>query len=174
MDWDKVRDTVLRENIMQKTTIATIKKEYGEITKRLQTLSDKGIDFIARYPYEDARLVNFWAVLMTYDFIKEFVGEVMVPKWFAFDRILLHSDYQNYYDHKAEMHEKLATISQQTQGKIREVLFRILAEAGLIQSTRIKVMVRPVLSAPVIDLIKAKDKSWLVYFLYSSQEIKSL
>ncbi len=160
-DWDKVLTAELDEKILQKNKLASSKRQFREIRFRLQTLTDECLDYLPRATPNDQNAIILLANLKTYAFIYEFIIEVLRPKLLVYDDILRDSDYFSFFESKANLHPELTELSDSTKGKIRQVLYRILAESGLLDSVKAKNIRRPTLSPKVVELIRQDDPKWL-------------
>ncbi len=167
-DWEQVERIVIDDNIMQKTTIASRRRLLQDLKLRLNHLSETALCYLSVAPKADAKIVAFIAVIKTYQFIADFMLEVVAAKYAKYDTILLESDFINFYAAKADTHLELLSISENTRKKIKQVLFRILAEAGILDSIKSKNICRPVLSSAVIELLQKEDQALMSFLLFSS------
>ena len=88
--------------------------------------------------------------------------------------MLRHSDYETYLDTKGLSHPELERITPSSKSKIRQVLFKMLAEAGLLSpGEALGIIQRPVLSPGVDQAVVADTPHWLAAFLISNDEIQS-
>lgn len=170
-DWERIQREVLDNNILQKGTVSTRKREFNELSKRLQTLTADQIRYFENASSADMKYLSLLSCLKLYSFMFEFVTEVMKGKLLLFDYQLLNSDYESFYEGKALLHDNLNTISETTQKKIKQVLFKILEQADLIDSIKNKNIQKPYLSEELIKLIVQDNPIYLGGFLYSDAEI---
>ena len=84
---------------------------------------------------------------------------------------LINSDYESFYESKAQLHDSLNTISETTQKKLKQVLFKILEQSEFIDNIKNKNIQKPYLSEDLIKLIVQDDPKYLSAFLYSDNEI---
>ena len=106
-----------------------------------------------------------------YGFIYDFATEVMRKKLLLFDFQVLNSDYESFYDSKAVNYENLNTISDGTQKKLKQVMFKMFEQAGFIDSVKTKNIQKPYLSEELTRLIVQDDPKYLSAFLYSDNDI---
>lgn len=172
-DWQKVEERVLGENLLQKTSQAAQKREFREIRLRLQNLTDEELRFFTEANSDEIRLLCMLAAVKSYRLIKEFLIEVMRNKLLLFDYQILHSDYAAFYDSKKADDERLETLSESTQKKLQQVMYRMFAESGLIDSTKNKMILRPYLSEALIETIVHDDPKLLAAFLYANNDIEA-
>ena len=173
-DWDKVKDLVVEENIMQKQSVSSRKRVFAEIKRRIESLTSNQLEFINEANSSDVRNLIFLSILKTYRFIYEFMAEVISKKVLMFDYKILNSDYETFFESKKYAVEQLENITDATQYKLKQVLFRILEEVMIIDNTKSKDILKPHLSGEVIELIVKDDPIYLKAFLYTDYEIEKM
>jgi hypothetical protein len=173
-DWDKVKDLVIEENIMQKQSVSSRKRVFAEIKRRIESLTSNQLEFINEANSSDIRNLIFLSILKTYRFIFEFMAEVISKKVLMFDYKILNSDYETFFESKKYAVEQLENITEATQYKLKQVLFRILEEAMVIDNTKSKNILKPHLSGEVIELIVKDNPVYLKAFLYTDYEIEKM
>ena len=170
-DWDRVKVEVIEHNVLQKNALSTRKREYSEIKKRLSSLTEK--EFALYSDDIESRYLAFLACVKTYRLIYEFVSEVLREKVLLFDDQILPSDYTSFFESKQAGADELNTISEVTEAKLRQVLFRILADVGLIDSVKGMRICVPMLPRDLIEAIIEDDPRLLSAFLVSDRDIQS-
>lgn len=170
-DWKMVEHAVLEDNLLGKGTIATRKREFKELQKRLKTLTHDQLKYYRNGSGTEIKQLSLLACFKLYDFMYEFTTEVIRNKLLLFDYQVLNSDYESFYESKALSHDNLNTISESTQKKLKQVLFKILEQSELIDSVKNKNIQKPYLSEDLIKLIIQDDPKYLSAFLYSDNEI---
>lgn len=173
-DWDKVKDLVIEENIMQKQSVSSRKRVFTEIKRRIESLTSSQLEFVNEANSSDIRNLIFLSILKTYRFIFEFMAEVISKKVLMFDYKILNSDYETFFESKKYAVEQLENITEATQYKLKQVLFRILEEAMVIDNTKSKNILKPHLSGEVIELIVKDNPVYLKAFLYTDYEIEKM
>lgn len=173
-DWDKVKDLVIEENIMQKQSVSSRKRVFAEIKRRIESLTSNQLEFVNEANSSDIRNLIFLSILKTYRFIFEFMAEVISKKVLMFDYKILNSDYETFFESKKYAVEQLENITEATQYKLKQVLFRILEEAMVIDNTKSKNILKPHLSGEVIELIVKDNPVYLKAFLYTDYEIEKM
>ena len=171
LDWDSVAKSVIDDDILQKGTIATRKREFIEFKKRLQSLTAEQLFFYEQASSSDVKNLTMLSCFKLYNFISDFALEIMRNKLLLFDFQLLNSDYEVFYDSKRVAYNNLNTISEGTQYKLKQVMFKMFEQAGFIDSVKNKNIQKPYLSEELIKLIVQDDPKYLRSFLYSDNEI---
>ena len=173
-DWNKVKEIVIEENIMQKQSVSSRKRVFTEIKRRIETLSNEQLEYVNESSSSDIRNFIFLTILKTYRFIFEFMTEVISKKVLMFDYKILNSDYETFFESKRYAVEQLESITEATQYKLKQVLFRILEVAMIIDNTKSKNILKPHLSGEVIKLIIKDNPIYLKAFLYTDYEIEKM
>ncbi len=173
-DWLIVRESVLDDNALQKGTLVGRRKLFNELKKRLETLTPKQLAFYTDASSADAKNLTMLSCFKLYQFIYDFSVEVMRQKLLLFDFQVLNSNYESFYDSKAVSFENLNTVSEATQKKLKQVMFKMFEQAGFIDSVKTKNIQKPYLSEELIRLIVQDDPKYLSAFLYSDNEINEL
>lgn len=171
LDWGGVARSVVEDNALQKGTIATRKREFIEFKKRLQALTPEQLAYYEQASSGDVKNLTMLSCFKLYRFISDFAIEVMRNKLLLFDFQLINSDYEAFYDSKRVAYENLNTISQSTQYKLKQVMFKMFEQAGFIDSVKNKNIQKPYLGEELIKLIVQDDPRYLSAFLYSDNEI---
>ena len=131
-NWLKVRAKLMAENSFQSRTESTLKKLYGEISRRLKHLTDDQLNLLAMGTDEQKQALVWLAICRQYQFIHDFTIEVIIPQYEAAHFLLTYEDYDAFFNAKAEWHDNLDSASRQTKSKARQVIFKMLKECGLI------------------------------------------
>ena len=171
-DWNLAKGRVLGSNALQCRTSAGAERQEREMRLRLMKLTGDQIKLLATATAEDRAAIAWLAALKHIRFAFEFSAEVMREKLAAHDPILRHSDYETYVEIKAVSHPELMRLSSVSKSKIRQVLLRMLREAGLLGAgAALGTILRPVLSPNVVSVIRSDDSRWLAGFLIPDGEM---
>jgi len=133
-DWNEVYKTVLENNVLQARTTSTTKRNYREISVRLQTLTKNELDLLIDGTAQEQGYLLWLAVCRRYKFIREFAVEVIRERFLTLRYDLNNEDFDAFFNKKAEWHEEVDKITALSRQKMRQVLFKILREADLLTS----------------------------------------
>lgn len=173
-DWNAVRISLLDNNHLNKVKQGTFKREFSEIKKRLSLLTPDQIQLMIKGSYEDAKSMILLSLVKAYPFVNDFIVEVLLNKYLLFDRILLDSDYKRFVDSKSFQHPELEKITEIMSKKVKQVVFKLLEQVGLVTNIKNGILLKPFLSSQVVRVIIEDDPAYLSAFLCSSEEIKVL
>ena len=172
--WTEVQRLVIEENAIQKGTLTSRKRLFSELKKRLMTLTDAQLAYYPEASSTEVKALTMLGCFKLYRLIYDFASEVMRRKLLLFDYQLLNSDYESFYDSKRVAYENLNTISEATQKKLKQVMFRMFEQTELIDSVKNKHIQKPYLSEKILTLIVQDNPQYLSGFLYSDTEIEEL
>lgn len=106
--------------------------------------------------------------------IRDFIDEVLRNKYLQFDFDLTEVDFDRFIANKAHIHRELDLLSDSTKKKVKQRVFTMLEQVGLIQKKSRTIIIRPILEGNIIETILDDDPKLLSGFLYSNKEIKDL
>jgi len=152
----------------------TSDREFREIRKRLEKLTPEQINILIDGDLISQKQVAFLAVCKRYAFIRDFAIEVIRDKVLVFDYQLHESDYNSFVNSKILLHPELEAFSESTRKKAKQVMFRILEQAGIIKNAVEKAIQPQILQQDVINVIVKDDPAWLKIFMMPDRDIKQL
>lgn len=137
-DWSKVREAVSSANILAVRTQSSGKRLIREIELRLSWLDDCDLELIKDFISTTEQKQALWlCICKTYQFIADFMQEVVSDKLHALDYSITYDDYDRFYNAKSQWNEELDKLSISTQKKIRQVLFRMLREMDILSDQNV-------------------------------------
>lgn len=131
-NWKAVKNEVLDNNRLQARTVSTLRKIYGEVSRRLEKLNEQELLLLAHGTDRDRQQVTWLAICRKYLLIHHFAIEVLADHYAKARFSLSHDDYDAFFNAKAQWHSNLEEASPLTRGKARQVLFKMLKECGLV------------------------------------------
>ena len=143
----------------------TNKRQFIEMKKRLATLSDDEVNYLASASYDEQRLLSMVAFARAYRFFYDYVTDVVVEKVALFNFTLTDMDYNVFFSRVAVDHPEAEKLTSKTQYKVRQVLFKVLEEAGIINNVKERIIRAPHLSIAFTSLISATRPQDLNLFL---------
>jgi len=160
--WDAVRDRVLSENILQARTQNTAKRVCREVCSRLKTLEPKEFELLINSAPQEQGYLLWLAVCRRYKFIADFAVEIIRERYLSLKADLHYEDFDSFFNKKSEWHRELEEIKPVTRNKLRQILFKILREAGLIGSDNSIIAAMP--SPRLLDVISRESRRDLLLF----------
>lgn len=169
-DWTKVRKMVVQENILQARTLASSQRVSREICTRLKLLTPQEMQVLIGDSIQDQAYILWLAVCRRYRFIYEFAVEVIREKFLSLQYELQHEDFDAFFNEKASWNEDLEHLSDSTRKKVRQVLFKIMREAGLLSPEHC--IIPAILSSGVLKAVKSSSSQDLDVFPVDESGLK--
>jgi hypothetical protein len=152
----------------------TGKRYLVEMVKWLNVLTEEQKALLLEGNFNVQKEIAFIAVCKNFAFIRDFIIEVVREKYIVFDYEITNGDYLSFFRRKAENHPEMDKLTEVTQNKVRQVTFKILEQAGLINNIKSK-MIQPQIIQPQTKKVILNDNSELFkIFLYSDFDIQTL
>lgn len=131
-DWRAVRDAIENDDILIIRSESSRKRIGLEITKRLRNLSDEELARLADCDTEEQTALVWTGICRTYEFIRDFLTDVVAVRWRDGLGNLPQGAYESYVEEASALHPELSTLSDGTKTRLRNQLFQMLREAGFI------------------------------------------
>ena len=173
-DWKAVEKSLSDNNLLNKVKQTTFKRELREIKKRLSLLTNDQLQVLIHGGLDDAKAIILLSLVKAYPYLRDFVVEILRSKYQLFDRVLTETDYNKFFNTKSLSHAELDEITEITARKVKQRIFTILEQVGLITHTKNGTILKPFLGKIVIEVILEDEASFLSAFLISNEEIKDL
>lgn len=129
---DEIKSKSLEENIFQLESEARKKEVASIITARLKAVDEFVIDKIENSNIETSKILVLYAIIKTDRLFFEFINEVYKEKVLLKDLFIRDKDFNIFFQNKKEQSQKVASWTEYTFKKLKQVYIRILFESGLI------------------------------------------
>lgn len=170
-DWEKTKTEVAENNLLQSRTNSRTIRVSRELIQRLHLLSIDQITLLVEGDLREQRYLLWFAICKTYGFIREFAIEVLRDKFLSLHLEISELDYDAFFNRKADWNEELDSIAPATKDKLKQVVFRMLREAGLVSPTN--KIIQASLSNRLMDVLRAGSPTNFEIFPIHRSEIKS-
>ena len=161
--WNQTLSRALEVGTTSLPKAASNRRTLREIINRLSTLNDEEIRFLIDEAKREEQQYLLWvATCRAYRFVREFAIDVICDRYLSYQLDLPQESFDIFFAAKAEWDDGLASISYMTRNKLRQILFRMMREAGIISdSNHIQ---STYLSNPLRVLLEARTQSYLEVF----------
>lgn len=161
-DWKSVSQAAFENNVLQYRTEGALKRTLSEIISRLKLLDTESLELLFKGTVQDQLQILWFAVCLRYPFIKEFASEVLFDKYRMLQLKVTQLDYDAFFNEKLNWHEELETITDATRYKLKQILFKMLREAEIIDKNN---FITTVLITPQVrEIIERYDREYLRIF----------
>ena len=151
---------------------STGKRMFSEFKKRLAFLTPKQIEILLESSLVTQKQIALVSICKSYGFIRDFVIEVLREKLLLYDYEITEGDYISFYRRKFELHEEMDSLTELTEKKIRQVTFKILEQAGLINDIKSRIIQPQIIEFKLIKAIVQDNSNWLKVLLLSDMDIE--
>lgn len=131
-DWKETRRQIIDDDLYQLNAVSSRKRISGELVKRLATLTDQEISFLVD-AYGDDQSAMFWvAICRTYQFVSDLSVNVIVDRYSRSIPEYTVGAFEQFFDEQSAVHPELGKLSKLGHDKMRNTVFRLLVECGLV------------------------------------------
>jgi hypothetical protein len=131
-DWKATRARVKEANLLQARVSRSSTRTLGELIPRLQALTDSELQIVADGTSTERGHLMWVAACRSYLLIAEFAEDVLRERFLTLAGTLSHEDFDSFYRSKAMWHGELDEVTDLSYKKLRQVLFKMMVEAGLL------------------------------------------
>lgn len=146
----EIKAKVQSENLFQYATEKSVARRLRAVLKRVAVLEEVLLKYLVNKPIESGRIINLYAIMETNPLFYNFMTEVIAEKFASNNLLLEKKDLNGFFQAQREQNEEVAKWTDATINKLKQVIIRILMEAGLLDKDKSS-MQRPVIEP---DLVK--------------------
>jgi len=156
----------LNPEMLQRSRANTNKRVFSELMLRIKNLSAAELEILANGDSSNKKLVSLLAFGRTYKFFRDFIEDVLIERISLYDYKLSEGYYNTFFFNKSMEHPELEELADSTKYKIKQVCFRVLVEADILDSLAEKNIQLPFLDTALIKAVSAVDPNDLNILLY--------
>lgn len=150
------------DNILQKKTPATARRQASLLSRRLTTLDAQAWKMIAERESEVVIQLLLAAAVKHSQLLGDFMLRVYADRQRRLERTLAPSDWQDFLVECAHHDAAVADWSDSTKAKLFQVIVRILAEAKYLESARSMKLTPQSLHPDVRRYLNAHDETYVL------------
>lgn len=137
MNREEILNRIREENLFQFPTERKVKRILNACFKRIDSLkSDNLISLLADAPAETAKKVNLYAMMKCYRIVWDFMTTVVAEKYRTQEFEWSRKDLNVFILRLREQNDNVASWSDETILKIKQVLNKALVECGYLNSVK--------------------------------------
>lgn len=148
-------------------------REFRELLNRYRKLTPVQQRLLTEVDVPGQRQLAMVGICKLYTFVRDFVIEVVREKFLGLDYQLTDGDLLSFYNRKRDLHPELDEFSDSTTRKARQVTWRMLEQAGLIDNTKDRRILPQYVQPRIVEAIQADDPRLLKLFLFTDREIQA-
>ncbi len=134
---DEILDIIQRDNLFQFPTERMISAIAGACFKRMESLdSESLIILLLSAPAEVAKQINLYAMMKSNRIVWDFMTTVIAEKFRTQEFVFSKKDLNLFFWGLQEQNDTVASWSDSTISKIKQILIRTLVECGYLDSVR--------------------------------------
>ena len=159
----EIRKRVLEENLFQYKFTSSISRRLTPLIQRINLLDEKLIDRLIEDPLGDGIVINLYSIMKNDRLFFEFMNEVMREKLKSNTEVLEKKDINIFIETKIEQNEGIASWSDSTVNKIKQVIKKILMEAKVIENNKNGVVKKIIMSDWIKNyFIKLGEEKYII------------
>jgi hypothetical protein len=151
---------------------STGKRMLSEFNKRISHLTREQLDVLLNGDLVSQKQLTLVSVCKPYSFIREFIVEVVREKVLVYDYQITDGDYISFYRRKFDLHEEMDSLTELTEKKIKQVTFKILEQAGLINDIKNRIIQPQIIDYKLMKALVQDNPNWLKVLLVSDMDIQ--
>lgn len=145
-DWHQA---IIIDNILQKRTPASAQRQARLIKNRLSAMDPELWDLIVQGPSDVTVQALLAAAIKHSRLLGDFMDTVIRQYWRTFSQKLSDKDWKDFLEVCGQIDPAIHQWTASTRAKLKQVIFRILAESKFIDNTK-NLQLLPVLVIPEI------------------------
>ena len=159
----EIRKMVLEENLFQYKFTSSISRRLTPLMQRINLLDEKLIDRLIEDPLGDGIVINLYSIMKNDRLFFEFMNEVMKEKLKSNNEVLEKKDINIFIETKIEQNEDIASWSDSTINKIKQVINKILMEAKVVENNKTGTVKKIIMSDWIKNyLIKLGEEKYIL------------
>jgi len=169
---DEIVEKVWNENLFQCNGRKGVRRTMNAVLLRLNVLDDTLLSLVAEGLADAAKVAVIYSIMKTSRLFREFMYHAYMPNARLSDGHVDRTEVDAFFRMLQEQDETVASWSPSTVQKLKQVIVKILADAGLINNTQDRLILRPILSFQLRSAIEAVGDSVYLEILTGGDMIK--
>ncbi|EPW4493849.1 DUF1819 family protein [Vibrio parahaemolyticus] len=157
--WD---EAIVEQNILQKRSPASAKRNAATIKKRIANLGNKFLSALVKANHEEAAQLMMAATLMNSPLLADFMRTVVMDAKRMYRENIDMKDWEYFWEDKCRIYPDFADMSESSTYKIAQVAFKVMTDGGFLESTKTKVLTNIYITPDVRDLLVEMDRDDII------------
>lgn len=165
---EEIVNEIIEDNLFQYPTEKMIKNLAKVCVARLHTINDKNlVEIIANGSAESAKQICLYAMMKHYRIVWEFMTTVIAEKFKLKDLSYSRKDINVFITRLQEQNDVVASWSDSTIRKIKQVLTKMLVDNGYLDTTKSETLNPVLIDLDLKNVLEEKnEKDALAAFNY--------
>ncbi|EKO3751602.1 DUF1819 family protein [Vibrio parahaemolyticus] len=157
--WD---EAIVEQNILQKRSPASAKRNAATIKKRIANLGNKFLSALVNANHEEAAQLMMAATLMNSPLLADFMRTVVMDAKRMYRENIDMKDWEYFWEDKCRIYPDFADMSEASTYKIAQVAFKVMTDGGFLESTKTKLLTNIYITPDVRDLLVEMDRDDII------------
>ena len=160
---DELIAKIIKENLFQYPTEKSVRKMALACLRRLDAMDDPAlVDAIANQPSDVSKQICLYAMMRQYRLVQDFMLTVIGEKYRKLDSSFGKAEMNVFFQRLQEQDDWVATWSESTISKLKQVLQKLLVDNDYLDSTD-ATRLNPVLISPLLEnAIRADGQEFML------------
>mgnify|MGYP003385692559 FL=1 len=159
---DEWNEAIVEQNILQKPSAASAKRNASTIKKRIENLGETFLNKLAYSGTDDASQLMFSATLINSTLLADFMRNVVMDAKRMYRESLDINDWQYFWEERSRLYPEFNEMSDSSIYKISQVAFKVMADGGYIETTRNKKLLNVYVTPDVREILAELDREDIV------------
>lgn len=151
--WEKVET----ENLFQLRNATRLRRTFNYVYTRLESLPEEMMKLLPVLDAENAKVLVLISIMKTDLLFFEFVYEVYRGKIIVGEKTIENRDMNTFFDEKASQSDIVSGWSEAGVQKLKNCYLRNLADAGLMESTKTRVLKPALVNYRLEEMLEKYD-----------------
>ncbi len=161
--WEAVYGKAVAENILKSRTTSALKRIVSELVLRLTKLADDEVARLVENRPNERNVFAWLSACRAYALVGDFAVEVLHEAYVTGQKELGRGDYEKFVTGKLALHPELDALSEQTYGKVRQIIFKMMKEAGFLD--KCGNVIPLVMDPDLVDFIPERELAFFPMYI---------
>lgn len=161
--------SIVIENILQKRSPVAARRLARLIKKRLLTMTSELWEMVAEGTSEVATQAMFAATIKDSRLLGDCLLKTVHERWKMFEKRLSLVDLSNYFDTCSQIDPGILQWSEITRKKVRQVIIRILSEAGYLDNTKSLKLMPVIVHPEIAGYLRSHGEKYVLQCMQATQ-----
>ncbi|SLM30313.1 conserved hypothetical protein [Desulfamplus magnetovallimortis] len=162
VDTQEWRQAIVIDNILQKRSPEAARRQARLIKARLSLMTKDLWKMIVEGSSETASQALLSASIKHSRLVGDFMDTILRQHWLTFTKQITTADWKDYLDECAQIEPHVESWKPSTRSKLKQIVFRMLSEAGYIDNTKTCKLTPVSLSPQIRGYLVKNDESYVL------------